>query len=437
MRRPVWAVHVFVVGLALHNFVMAELWDAGIHGRWLDVISSWKEALLVLCLVAVWSQGWRTFRPKIHDLLALAYAAVVVVWSILPQHWLGGHATHRGIVLGARHDLVPVGAYLLGRGLALTGPELRRIGATILGTAAGLAVFGLVDIYAIPLSWWRHSGAPGWFSSQLGFHYFGLSNLPENFVYNTGNEHPLRRLVSTFLSPLASSYVFLVALLLAVAWFVRRRPSPALWMPLAALLLAGLLWTHSRSSYFALVAGLVAIALVRRGGFDLRGEVLRMWRDLALPADDPVWPDGVHVRSYEKADARRVQSLLDEAYLAWDPAYSPQPHEDWVQWMTGHDEFDPELWLLAERDGDLVACGLHWKEHQQRGWVKDLVVREDERGRGLAKALLHEAFRSYRERGATRVGLKVDATNPTGAPQLYARVGIETDRRYGTWVKQL
>jgi len=265
MRRPVWAVHVFVVGLALHNLVMAELWDAGIHGHWLDVISSWKEALLVLCLVAVWSQRWRTFRPNAYDLLALAYAAVVVVWSILPQDWLGGHATHRGIVLGARHDLVPVGAYLLGRGLALTGPELRRIGATILGTAAGLAVFGLVDIYAIPLSWWRHSGAPGWFSSQLGFHYFGLSNLPENFVYNTGNEHPLRRLVSTFLSPLASSYVFVVALLLAVAWFVRRRPAPALWTPLAALLLAGLLWTHSRSSYFALVAGLVAIALVRRG----------------------------------------------------------------------------------------------------------------------------------------------------------------------------
>jgi hypothetical protein len=264
MRRPVWAVHVFVVGLALHNFVMAELWDAGVHGRALDVVSSWKEALLALCLVVVWWHAWRRFRPNACDLLALAYGALVAVWSVLPQHWLGGHATHRGIVLGARHDLVPVAAYLLGRGLALTEPELRRIGATILGTAAGLAAFGLVDIYAIPLSWWRHSGAPGWFSSQLGFHYFGLSNLPENFVYNTGNEHPLRRLVSTFLSPLASSYVFVVALLLAVAWLVRRRPSLAVWTPLAALLLAGLLWTHSRSSYFALVAGLVAIALVRR-----------------------------------------------------------------------------------------------------------------------------------------------------------------------------
>src|SRR5207253_10192233 len=137
---------------------------------------------------------------------------------------------------------------------------LRRMGATMLSPAAGLAAFGLADVYAIPRTWWRHSSAAGWFTHQIGFNYFGLSRLPENFIYNTGNEHPLRRLVSTFLSPLASSYVFVVALLLAVAWLVRRRPPLVVWTPLAALLFAGLLWTHSRSSYFALVAGLVALA---------------------------------------------------------------------------------------------------------------------------------------------------------------------------------
>ena len=29
--------------------------------------------------------------------------------------------------------------------------------------------------------------------------------------------------------------------------------------------------------------------------------------------------------------------------------------------MTDHDEFDPAMWFLAERDGELVACALHWK----------------------------------------------------------------------------
>lgn len=264
LRRPVWAVHVFVVGLALHNFVMAELWDAGIHGHALDVVSAWKDALLLVCLVGVWTRVWRTFTWRLVDFLALAYAAIVVVWSILPQHWLGGHATHHGIVLGAREDLIPVGAYFLGRGLALTESELRRIGATIIATGVALAVFGLVDIFAIPLSWWRGSGAPGWFRYQLGFSYKGLSYLPQNFVYNTGNGHIYRRLVSTFLSPLATSYVFVVALLLAVAWLVRKRPSLVVWIPTVAVILAGLLWTHSRSSELALVLGLCAFALVRR-----------------------------------------------------------------------------------------------------------------------------------------------------------------------------
>jgi ribosomal protein S18 acetylase RimI-like enzyme len=84
-----------------------------------------------------------------------------------------------------------------------------------------------------------------------------------------------------------------------------------------------------------------------------------------------------------------------------------------------------------------VACALQWKEHQQRGWVKDIVVRESERGHGLGKALLHAGFLAYAKRGVERVGLKVDSTNPTGVVQLYERVGFETERRYGIWVKQL
>src|SRR4029077_9061155 len=86
----------------------------------------------------------------------------------------------------------------------------------------------------------------------LGYNYPGTGvrtepdgsvyGLPENFIYNVGGDKPfLRRLVSTFLSPLASGYLFVVALLLAA----RRR-----WMAVALAVLAGagLLWTFSRSS---------------------------------------------------------------------------------------------------------------------------------------------------------------------------------------------
>jgi hypothetical protein len=265
VKRHVWILHVFVVGLALHNFAMAELYAAGVRGNALDVVSAWKEVLLALGLLLVWrDRGWSLhFHARLVDWLALGYGALVVLSAILPQHWLGGGATHRGVVLGVRHDLLPVAAYFFGRGLDLTVRDARKLGVTVIASACAVAAFGLIDVYAIPLSWWRSSGAPDWFSKQLGFTYKGLSNLPQNFVYNTGNGHVFRRLVSVFLSPLAASYMFVTALLLCAAWWIQLRPKLAVWIPTAALLFAGLLWTHSRSSYLALAVGLVVFAILR------------------------------------------------------------------------------------------------------------------------------------------------------------------------------
>lgn len=177
--------------------------------------------------------------------------------------------------------------------------------------------------------------------------------------------------------------------------------------------------------------------LVQRGGFTLEREIQRMWRPLNGDLPEPQWADGVTMRTYTDADGERVHQLLDELYAGWDPEYVARSHDGWLTFMTQHDEFDPSLWFLVERDGELVACALHWKEHQRRGWVKDIVVRESERGRGIAKALLQHAFRTYAARDVESVGLKVDSNNPTSALQLYERTGFVTDRRYGIWAKRL
>jgi mycothiol synthase len=191
---------------------------------------------------------------------------------------------------------------------------------------------------------------------------------------------------------------------------------------------------------FAVVAAPEDVPLysaVQRNGYTLDREILRMWRMLDGDLPDAVWPEDVSVRSYTDADAERVHTLLDEQYGSWDPRYIGRSHEGWLTFMTQHDEFDPAMWFLVERDDELVACALHWKESQRRGWVKDIVVRESERGRGLAKALLHRGFRAYAERGVERVGLKVDSTNPTGALQLYERLGFVIDQRLEIWQKTL
>jgi hypothetical protein len=270
-RRPVLALFAFVVGLALHNLVMASLYGAGVRGAELTAVAAWKEVLLAVALASVAWRAWRErelpFRPGLVDALALAFAAIVVLYAVLPQGPLGGEADAEAVDRALRGLLAPVAAYLLGRSLVIDRRQLRALGWTIVGVGAAVAAYGLADAYLVSLDWWRHSGAVGWYRDQLGFDYGrGLSGLPENFVYNPGNEQPLRRLVSSFLSPLATGFMLAVAILVATR--LRRG-----WWAVP-LLLAGLLWTHSRSVYLALALGFVVLAAVARRWWPLAAAVV-------------------------------------------------------------------------------------------------------------------------------------------------------------------
>jgi hypothetical protein len=258
-RLPRAALLVLVVGLALHNLAMALLWQAGVRSTALDVAAAWKEVVLAVAFVAVvWAAG---SLPRLvwADRLALGYGALVVLYWLLPQSWLDGGATAKGELYALRHHLLPLGAYALGRFVTLDRIWWRRIGLTVVAVGCGVAAWGLIDVYLVPLQWWRDSGVPDWFSQQLGLRYRCLSGLPENWILNTDEESPVRRLVSTFLSPLATAYALVVACLLLAAARPRR------WTVAAgALAYAGLLWTHTRAAFIALPAGLLVLALLRR-----------------------------------------------------------------------------------------------------------------------------------------------------------------------------
>jgi hypothetical protein len=263
-QRPVLALFVFLIGLAAHNALMASLYGAGLRGAALTSVTAWKEILLGVALVRIASDALRErrlpFRPAAVDVVALAFAALVVLYALIPQSVLGGEAGHHAVALGVRHDLVPVAAWFLGRSLPLCAAELRGLAWTLLGVAAAVATIGLIDVYAVSISWWRSSAVVDYFNKHLGYDYHGTGNLPENFVYNVGGDKPfLRRLVSTFLSPLASGYLFVVALLVGAACLRRR----VAW-PLGAVVAAGLLWTFSRAALIGLAAGFVLLAVLRR-----------------------------------------------------------------------------------------------------------------------------------------------------------------------------
>ena len=239
---------------------MAQLWELGVRGTWLDVAAAWKEAILLLALLVV---AWNVrHRPAVTaaDVLAASYGVVIAVYWLIPQGVLGGEATARGELLALRHHLFPVAAYALGRLVAIAWKERGRIGGFVVVAAVVVAVVGLLDLTFVSLQAWRDSGVPGWFGEQLGLDYEGLSGLPENWVYNTGDEeNPIRRLVSTFLSPLASAYALVVALI-----FIVGRPLRWWWAALAAALYVALLYTHTRAALGALAFGLVVLAAAQR-----------------------------------------------------------------------------------------------------------------------------------------------------------------------------
>ncbi|HEX4747463.1 MAG TPA: O-antigen ligase family protein [Gaiellaceae bacterium] len=251
---------MLVVGLVLHNAAMAQLWDLGVRGTALDAVAAWKEALLLAALLLVAWHVRRAPAVRVADVLALSYAAVVVVYFFIPQDVLGGEATTRGELLALRHHLFPVAAYALGRLAAWAWGERGRVGGLVVLSAVVVAVVGLLDLAFVSLQAWRESGVPGWYREQLGLDYEGLSGLPENWVFNTGDEeNPIRRLVSTFLSPLASAYALVVVLI-----YVLSRPFRWWWGLLAVLFYVALLYTHTRAAFAALVFGLVVLALAQR-----------------------------------------------------------------------------------------------------------------------------------------------------------------------------
>jgi mycothiol synthase len=146
-------------------------------------------------------------------------------------------------------------------------------------------------------------------------------------------------------------------------------------------------------------------------------------------------PEGYRIRTAEsEADQRAAWEVLEEAFLEW--ADRPRdPFEDFAAEVMGRPGFEPwHLRLVVEGSGvdeDVVgACHLvHDRDSPEVGYVQSLGVRRDQRRRGLARALLADAFGNARCAGATRSELNTDTR--TGALALYEHVGM---RVRATWL---
>ena len=316
-RRPVLAVYAFVVGLAVHNAAMAGLFALGLEGDPLTAIAAWKEVLLAVALLRVARDavGRRElpFGPGLVDALALVFSGFVLAYALVPQGWLDGEADAQTVLYALRHHLAPVAAFFLGRSLTL--PSLRPL---VLATAAAVAVLGVVEAYAVPIDRWEDADVPAYFDEQLGFEHHGPRGLPENFVFNTGDEDDLlRRAVSTFLSPLGTAYMLVVALCL---WTAR----PRVRWPLAALAALGLLFTFTRAAFLVLAGALVVVACVRRTWWPALAAAATIAVGIAwtqvYPSIAPETTWSQEDLEYQRAEARRRGVTPGETVSLGEPS---------------------------------------------------------------------------------------------------------------------
>jgi len=136
-------------------------------------------------------------------------------------------------------------------------------------------------------------------------------------------------------------------------------------------------------------------------------------------------PPGYTVREATEADHETVWTVTEDAFLEWS-VRDREPFEDWRAGVPLRPGFEPwNLRVVTDPVGDVVAVAyliLTGEGDSREGYIDRLATRKDQRGRGLAQALLVDAFAQARQRGAVKSALSTDSR--TGALGLYEKVGM-------------
>ncbi len=130
----------------------------------------------------------------------------------------------------------------------------------------------------------------------------------------------------------------------------------------------------------------------------------------------------MNIRPYREADRNVVINLWEETGLA-----VPQnnPGSDIDRKM----KVDPELFLVGERDGELVATIMAGYEGH-RGWINYLAVKPGHQRKGYGRLLMAAAEDLLRQRGCPKINLQARETN-TGIIEFYSAIGYGDDKVIG------
>ena len=226
-RAPFRALGILVAGMAFHNLVLMVLIRLDTPPLLIRAVQAWKELLLAVLLleaVTVARAHWKGLPTLlVPDWLAIGFTGVVITYGLVELTPAGNGTSLVQEFVSLRLALLMPLLYLLGR---LYVPralaDLRFTLAAILAAAAAVGLFGLWELWLVPTRDWLQWGAVG-FSRWLGFDYAGPQGLPANFFQTTSSGLLLRRMVSTYLSPLGVAYTGLLVVPMAFLYAMSPR----------------------------------------------------------------------------------------------------------------------------------------------------------------------------------------------------------------------
>ena len=176
--------------------------------------------------------------------------------------------------------------------------------------------------------------------------------------------------------------------------------------------------------------------LFRAKGYEPRWSSWILSYEIDGPPAPPELPDGYSLRPFEPGrDDREVYDVVERAVGEW-PDRDPSTYGDWRAQIVETERFDPSL-LVVIASGDAIVGTASNSDPgpESDGWVDQLAVAREHRGRGLGRALLQRSFALFHERGKTSVRLSTDSR--TGALGLYEHVGMRVLRSYTHHAKRL
>lgn len=154
---------------------------------------------------------------------------------------------------------------------------------------------------------------------------------------------------------------------------------------------------------------------------------MRIDHDRAAPPATPEPPPGLVLRPATDPAAREAAHTVFNASFAEHFGFVARPYDTWHETLERKSTFDwSQLWL-AELDGrpaGMLECNDQFADDEGCGYVAEVGVAPEARGRGIARFLLRHAFATDAAAGRAGTILHVDSNNTTPALGLYESVGM-------------